>query len=66
MQAIFSISAAPLLMLRGSSERKNDLQKTRRMLYCIAAILQQCNPQQLLSFQRTCAGSLRTTDAIQL
>ncbi len=26
MHAIFSISAAPLLMLRGSRERKNDLQ----------------------------------------
>lgn len=25
MHAIFKISAAPLLMLRGSSERKNDL-----------------------------------------
>ena len=30
MHAIFSISAAPLLMLRGSSERKNDLQKDGR------------------------------------
>ena len=29
MHAIFKISAAPLLMLRGSSERKNDLHGMR-------------------------------------
>ena len=43
MHAIFRISAAPLLMLRGSRERKNDLQSTGGVNECAGQPISLCS-----------------------